>query len=316
MSHTMTKDAARQATRVKETGDCLQVTVSVPSAQRELLADFVTQRFVESVELLDNLKGDQAGVRFYVSPGSGLNFERELLEFSRRVFPGSAPPLVETEKVESTDWALRFRESVKAEIIDDTILVRPTWIDPGAGEGIETEIIIDPQMAFGTGSHETTRLCMRALKATVRPGYRVADIGCGSGILSILAAKLGAAHVIALDIDSLAIENCRENCALNDSDKVVEIQRGSVELLESDSAYDIVVCNIILSGLAPLLDSMLKATRAGGRLILSGLLTNDIDTIDEVLKNTDASGWEIMRDGEWLAVIVTAGTLSDDEACG
>ncbi len=310
----MIKNSAQLSARLNDTGECLQVTVTVPSAQRELLADFVTQRFAESVELLDDLSEDRAGVRFYVSATTDSNFEAELLEFSRRVSPGGPPPVVETETIASTDWALRFRESVKAEIIDDTILVRPTWVElsPDQRAGIETEIVIDPKMAFGTGSHETTRLCMRALKAIVRPGFSVADVGCGSGILSILAAKLGATHVLALDIDSLAIENCQENCALNETDKVIEIKRGSVELLDLDSGYDIVVANIILSGLLPALEKMLQATRAGGRLILSGLLINDIDTIDEALKNADASAWEIMRDGEWLGVIVTVGSRSGD----
>lgn len=292
--------------------DCLQVTVTSQSSERELLADFVTQRFAESVELLDNLDGDRAGVRFYMSITNDIDFEAQLAEFYRRVFPGSPAPLVETETIAATDWALRFRESIKAEIIDGTILVRPTWVEPGPDMrvNIETEIVIDPKMAFGTGSHETTRLCLKALKAVVRPGYRVADVGCGSGILSILAAKLGATHVLALDIDSLAIENCTENCALNETEKVVDIQRGSVELLDYDTGYDIVVANIILSGLLPALEKMAQATRVKGHLILSGMLINDIDTIDRALKNTNASGWEIVRNGEWLGVIVTMGVPS------
>lgn len=295
---------ADQSAQFADTDGCLQVTVSVPSSEREALADFVTQRVAESIELFDDVGGGMAAVRFYISDTAEMDFETELCEFSGRVFPKGPPPVVESVRVDPTDWVLRFRESVTEEIIDGTILVRPTWVKPGFREGIEAEIIIDPKMAFGTGSHETTRLCMCALKRFVRPGCRVADIGCGSGILSILAAKFGAGHVLALDIDSLAIENCRENCALNAVDNVVQIQRGSIELIDSDAAYDIVVANIILSGLLPLLDEMLGATRAGGCVILSGLLANDIDTIEGALRNSAAVDWEIMRDGEWLGVIV------------
>ncbi|MCH7879053.1 MAG: 50S ribosomal protein L11 methyltransferase [candidate division Zixibacteria bacterium] len=304
---------ADQSAQFAGTDGCLQVTVSVPASEREALADFVTQRLAESIELFDDVGGGLAAVRFYISDTAEMDYKTELCEFSGRVFPTGPPPVVETTRVDATDWVLRFRESVTAEIIDGTILVRPTWVVPDTRQraGIETEIIIDPKMAFGTGSHETTRLCMCALKRFVRPGCRVADVGCGSGILSILAAKLGAGHVLALDIDSLAIENCRENCALNAVDNVVRIQRGSVELLDSNAAYDIVVANIILSGLLPLLDEMLGATQTGGNVILSGLLTNDIDTIEGALRNSAAKSWEIMRDGEWIGVITTVGNRSD-----
>ncbi|MFQ5608056.1 MAG: 50S ribosomal protein L11 methyltransferase, partial [Candidatus Zixiibacteriota bacterium] len=229
-------------------------------------------------------------------------FETELGRFWAGVFPAAPAPAIETHPIAATDWLKQYRESVSPVVVDRTILVRPTWARPSDIEmaEIETEIIINPNLAFGTGSHESTQLCLKALKNSIAPGMRIADVGCGSGILSIYAAKAGGAFVTAIDIDSLAVENCLENIELNATPGAIEALNGSVELLRSDQSYDIVVTNMILSSMLPILEDMIEATVREGKLILSGLLVGDRDEIERALRSLGVSRWEVMRDGQWV----------------
>ena len=180
----------------------------------------------------------------------------------------------------------------------------PPWLaedlDPA------TTIVIEPAMAFGTGEHATTRGVVRLLQHVIRPGMRVADLGAGSAVLAIAAAKLGAGSVAAIEIDPDAIGNAEENVARNAvGDRVRVIEGDAAILLPLVAPVDIILANIISSVLLDLLPSLALALAEDGRAILSGILFTERDDMTRVVED---AGWRIIEedheDAWWSATIV------------
>lgn len=185
---------------------------------------------------------------------------------------GTAPPFT-VELVEDEDWVRRTQAQFKPLVFGDRLWVGPGWHEPPAGSPAAI-VRIDPGMAFGTGSHPSTRLMLEYLAGALRGGERVLDYGCGSGILAVAAAKLGASAVDAVDIDPQSVTTTLENAARNG----VEVRTTLPEQLVP-GVYDVVVANILaqpLILLAPLLAARLAP---GGRLALAGLLDSQADEV-------------------------------------
>lgn len=178
------------------------------------------------------------------------------------------------------DWETLWRRGLGPRRITPRLHVAPTWDIPEVGEG-EILIVLDPGMAFGTAEHATTRGCLRLLDSRVRAGDRIADIGSGSGILGIAAARLGAREVLAVEMDPLACEVAEENIAANGVQDRVRILVGEVQegdLLEG-GPYQGVVANIQRSVLLPLLSTLRRSLATGGWLILSGIQAEERDVV-------------------------------------
>ena len=212
---------------------------------------------------------------------------------------GCALPVFETCAVADQDWVRATQAQFAPIRIDEALWIVPSWCEAPRPEALN--IVLDPGLAFGTGAHPTTRLCLLWLIANVTPGVSVLDYGCGSGILAIAAAKLGAARVVGADIDSQAIRASAENAKAN----AVHAQFSQVDALRP-GAFARVVANILANPLQLLAPALAERTRAGGRIALSGILTGqaaavigayspwfDMDTIAA----NDASRW---RDGDWV----------------
>jgi len=183
---------------------------------------------------------------------------------------------VSVRRVVEEDWAEAWKEHFHIERFGERIVVVPSWraYDPAPGDAILT---LDPGMAFGTGQHETTRMCLEAIERMVRPGARVLDVGCGSGILSLAAAKLGAAGVVALDIDEMCVRVATENARANGVDGAVTVAQGSAGDawpfdFAADARFDVVVANIIARVIVELAPALVGALTPGGRLIVSGVI--------------------------------------------
>jgi ribosomal protein L11 methyltransferase len=279
-------------------------TITAQTNCSEQLADFITETFSCGLEFVDSAGNNSTTIRFYLAVSESSGAESHLQEFLHDShFDGAAQ--IELSEIEAQDWEEAYRRSVKAERVGDHVLVRPTWVTPTEDDldGIETEIVLDPKMAFGTGSHGTTRLCMLELHKLDCRGAAVADVGCGSGILAILAAKRWADAVLALDIDPIAVENSIENSELNNVADTVRSEVGSTEKL-AEHEYDIVVANIILGPLLELLPKLQAALKPGGHLILSGLLEADSDEIEAALLAQGLSGWRKNSLDEWRSYTV------------
>lgn len=207
------------------------------------------------------------------------------------------------------DWINNWKQFFKPLRLDDTIIIKPTWEElPDQREG-DVVIEIDPGTAFGTGSHETTRLCIAGLKEEIRPDTVMLDVGCGSGILSVIALKLGAGKTVMTDIDPRAVTAAEENMEVNHIDRdQYEVYGGNV-LDDMDFArslgehrYDLVAANILADVILPLIEIADLFLKEDGALVISGI----IDTKEqEVLDKLERYGFEAVKTRklkEWVSV--------------
>lgn len=209
----------------------------------------------------------------------------------------------EAEVVDDVDWKDRWKENFHPMKICDSIVVRPTWEEYEASPG-EKVIMIDPGMAFGTGSHETTRLCMQLLEKYAIEEDRAAsllDVGCGSGILSIGGAYLGFDRVLGIEIDSDAVDVARENAARNGVKDIVVIQQG--DLTEGvDFAADILVANLMADLVIRLAADCAAQLKPGGLFISSGILLEKRDEVEKAIREAGFTVVEVAEEGEWCAI--------------
>jgi ribosomal protein L11 methyltransferase len=203
------------------------------------------------------------------------------------------------------EWKDKWKEGFKAFRASDRVVVRPAWDTDDYTDKSEIVITIDPGMAFGTGTHETTAMCLAALERLVRPGVSVLDIGTGSGILAIAASMLGAARVTAVEYDADAAASASANFEINGVADRVELLEGDIrELAVSFAAYDVVVANIT-SGLIGRIAGILPTLIAhGGKLIVSGLLAEEGAQVGNTLAEAGFAVTSTEAKGEWLTLCV------------
>ena len=208
------------------------------------------------------------------------------------------------------DWLNNWKQYFHPFAIDD-VLIRPTWEEVPAEHAGKLVIAIDPGAAFGTGSHETTRLCVRAIRKYLKPGDRVLDVGTGSGILAILALKSGAAQALGTDLDPAAVSAARENAAVNGiPQEAFRVVQGNIlddpaVQEETGSGYDLAVANILAPVLLMLRTEIPRRLRPGGVFVMSGII--DDKEADVVAAFEADPVWEMLevcRDGEWSSVTV------------
>lgn len=208
---------------------------------------------------------------------------------------------VTLSNVKESDWANEWKKYYKPTKIGKKIVVKPSWEEYQQEEG-DLIIELDPGMAFGTGTHETTSMCIRELENYVDDTKTVFDIGCGSGILAIAAAKLGAKEVVAGDLDEVAVKVSKENCEINHVSDKVTVKHGSLfEVV--DSKADVIVANIIADIIKILAKDVSKFLNEDGVFISSGII---LAKIDEVCESLTENGFEIVkveRLGEWSAIV-------------
>ena len=212
------------------------------------------------------------------------------------------------EETEDQDWADRWKEFFHAFLIDDVAVV-PSWEKDTASVMGNYTFYIDPGMAFGTGTHETTRSCVKRLRRHVKAGDRVLDVGCGSGILGLLALKFGASSVVGTDLDPLAISTSlvnQEGNGLSEADfSVIEgnvIEDRELEESLGKGSFDIVTANILAEILVPLTPVAERLLKQGGLYIVSGILEGKKEMVADAM---EASGMELIgeeQDGEWLCL--------------
>lgn len=201
---------------------------------------------------------------------------------------------------EHGDWSELWKRGLEPRRIGERWLVTPSWCTPEVREG-ERVIVVDPGMAFGNAEHGTTRGCLRLLEHAVSPGEHLIDVGAGSAILSIAAALLGAASVVAVEADPLATPSARENVEANGVADRVEVreEKATVETLRRTGPRDGIVANIERGILTPLLPGFHGALREGGWLILSGILEGEWEGMLEAARATGFRLEQVDADGEW-----------------
>ena len=209
-------------------------------------------------------------------------------ELEQAALAASSDAVVSTAPLPDVDWSEQWKQGIHAQVLGG-LTVAPPWL---AGDlDPERSIVIEPGMAFGTGEHATTRGVIRLMQTVVRPGDRVADLGSGSAVLAIAAAKLGARYVAAIELDHDAIENAEQNVARNNvANRVVVVEGDASTLLALVAPVRVVTANIISSVLIELLPVIELSLDEDGRAILSGILAEEREMM---IRSLDDSGWRI-----------------------
>jgi ribosomal protein L11 methyltransferase len=287
----------------------IEVSDNVPITEAER-----KQLFIDILPELDEDDGS-AEISFYVDAEEDTKALLEkvnagLEELSSYVEIGSGK--ITISETDDQDWINNWKEFFKPFRVDDTIVIKPTWEELTDYREGDLIIEIDPGTSFGTGAHETTKLCIASLKQHRKPDSIILDAGSGSGILSIIAKKLGAKEVLGIDIDSNATNSAIENATVNK----LQIEEGNLSfvtgnIIEDDGIrtqigkekYDLVVANILADVIIPLSDVIGENLKTGGIFISSGIINMKEEAVKEGLLKNHFTILEVNKMGDWVSFV-------------
>jgi ribosomal protein L11 methyltransferase len=297
----------------------IEVAVEVAGIDAELAADLLRQACsggvaIEAPSRLDEsidayvLDGDAPAIVKGYLPADGesarvLNGMRLALQTAPLQ---RKPAWRDPVELEEREWRDSWKKYFGVQRFGERTVVVPSWIDYEA-KSRDVVIRIDPGMAFGTGQHPTTAMCLAALEQLVTGGESVLDLGCGSGILAIAAAKFEAARVVALDNDPQAVKASSENVRENGVDDVVAVREGSLGENANEEQFDIVVANISSITLQRLAPAIAASLAPGGRLIASGFLEDAVEALKDAFRAAGLTVQRVDEVGVWRSIVARSG---------
>jgi ribosomal protein L11 methyltransferase len=208
--------------------------------------------------------------------------------------------IVTKREVSDEDWATAWKKYYKPVKIGEKVVIKPTWEEYSVKAG-EVIVELDPGMAFGTGTHETTIMCVKLIEKYVKKGSIVFDVGCGSGILGITAAKLDAGRVICVDIDEVCCKVSRENAEVNKVEDKLDIRCGNLLEVVADKA-DVIIANIIADIIISFSEDAMGFLNKGGIFISSGIIRDRVNDVLIKLRKEGFNILEVLEMGEWCAI--------------
>lgn len=282
--------------------DCKGVAIEDPNDILEREQGPLTWDFAD-INVLEH-KGKVAVVKAYFSEEDNINeiltYINEKMDELKELGINTGLAKVESEKMFEEDWANNWKKYYKPTKVGQKIVVKPIW-EEYQEQGDEKVIELDPGMAFGTGTHETTRMCIQSLEEYVKADSTVFDVGCGSGILAIAAAKLGAKMAVGVDLDPVAVESAKENVGYNNLDNIQILYGNLVEVI--DGKAEIVVANIIAEVICILTEDVKRVLKDNGYFITSGIIHDRVEMVTKKLEETGFEVIEINKDGEWNCIV-------------
>ena len=282
--------------------DCKGVAIEDPNDIVEREQGPLTWDFAD-INVLEH-KGKVAVVKAYFSEEDNideiLKYINEKMNELKELGIDTGVAKVESEKMFEEDWANNWKKYYKPTKVGEKIVVKPIWEEYDA-QGEELVVELDPGMAFGTGTHETTRMCIQSLEKYVKEDSTVFDVGCGSGILAIAAAKLGSKMAVGVDLDPVAVESAKENVGYNNLENIQILYGNLVEVI--DRKADIVVANIIAEVICILTEDVKRVLKDNGYFITSGIIHDRVDMVTKKLEETGFEVIEINKDGEWNCIV-------------
>ncbi len=322
-----------------------KITISTTIDAQDLMSAMLYDLGISGVELINNEsiteeekkamfidilpevdeEDKMAQLIFYIEKGQNLqctlrDVKQGIDDLRGKVDVGSGDVDVTVTKDE--DWANNWKEHFKAFKVADDIIIKPTWVTLDNNKVNHNDLIveIDPEMAFGTGAHETTKLAIKGIREYLNPGQKVLDLGCGSGILSIISKKLGASNIVGTDIDANAVKTARKNVRVNEvSPEDVSFLIGNVLDLEEAKEkeldkkiglmkYDIVVANILTEVILDLAKIVGKYMKKGGYFISSGILYTQSDKVEAEIKSNGFEIIEVNQMNDWVSIVARKDT--------
>ncbi len=310
-----------------------KLTLSTMAEAVDLVSNMLSELGIEGIEIIDNVpiteqekkamfidilpeldtEDKTALVSFYLEEDGNIretldNIRAGLKELAEFTDIGSG--LIEISETEDADWINNWKAYFKPFRIDETIVIKPTWEKLEDVRETDLVIEIDPGTAFGTGAHETTKLCILGIKKYGKTGMKLLDVGCGSGILSIIGAKLGAGEVLGTDIDPNAVKAAYENAEVNHiSHKTLSILSGDIitdtglQQKAGFERYDMAVANILADIIIPLSAEIGKHIKPGGIFISSGIINTKKEAVKAAVLNNGFKILEINEMGDWVSIV-------------
>ena len=289
----------------------LEVSIQVNGEAAEAVAEVLSRYAPQGVAFdlgVDDSVPDSTGsnpvtVKAYLTVDKDINERRHKVEAGlghlRHIWPVIPEPAFKS--VQDQDWTALWKEQIPVLHLGQRMVIKPSW-RPYTPAPDELILEMDPGMAFGTGLHPSTQLCVLATEGLVRPNAEVLDLGTGTGILAMTAARLGAGHILAVDNDEDAIIAARHNADANQLSDRIDLVHGSLE--DVTAAYDLVLANI----LAPIIIRMAKSgladrVRHGGTLVVSGILEEQADDVAAALEATGLQVTERRQQEKWIALV-------------
>ena len=275
----------------------IELSVEGDSTLREMLVGILSQTGFEG------FWEDEASLKCYMRKERWSEPLREETERIIRMITranSSPAPRITVHFTEDQNWNASWEKTIRPIRITDSLLITPSWHEVQSVDG-QIVLVIDPKMSFGTGYHETTRLSLRLLERLLRPSMRVLDVGTGTGVLAIAAAKLGATSVTGIDIDEWAFMNAVENVERNSVADRVRIHQTPIGSV-TGPAFDLIVANIQLDVIVGLLGDMVSRLTVSGTLILSGLFQADKPALSQILAGHELSIGDELTENEWIAI--------------
>lgn len=261
--------------------------------------------YVDILDKTNQLECNTASIYFYISENEYNEHFTEkiknlLIHVKNYVAIGEGS--IQINKVNEEDWAENWKKYFKPFKVDENIIIKPTWESYTNIQAEDIIIEIDPGMAFGTGTHETTSLCISMLKKYLKSGYNVYDIGCGSGILGIVASKLGASDIICTDIDANAIKVANENITVNNVQDNVKVKQGNLAETLTEKV-DIVVANILADVIITLTKEIKNYLKINSIFITSGIILERVEDVKRAIEKENMKILEIKTKGEWAVIV-------------
>jgi ribosomal protein L11 methyltransferase len=283
----------------------LEVSVEVDHETAEAVAEVLSRYAHRGVVIEGGPDGWQTGpvmVRGYLPADDELWSQKKRIEEGLWHLGQIRPiPDPSFRPVAEQDWAETWKKRLEVLRIGERLVIRPSWLDYDA-KPADVVVQLDPGMAFGTGLHPTTQLCLCALERFVQPGMQVLDLGTGSGILAVAAVKLGAGRVLALDSDQQAVKVARANVVDNDVAGRVSVRRGS--LADVSGTFDLVVVNILARVIVEMVEEGLsERLRPDGILVTAGIIAETADSVAMAFERGNFRLVERRQRGDWVSLL-------------
>lgn len=211
---------------------------------------------------------------------------------------------IEIARINDEDWSEAWKQYYKPIRVSNRFTITPTWENYSKRHDDELVITLDPGMAFGTGTHATTTLCIRALEKYLEQGDNVIDVGTGTGVLSIAAALLGAKRVYAYDLDSVAVQSAKGNIEINGVSSQIEVSEGHL-LDQVEQSADVIVANLLAPLIIQLVDDLPKKLKKSGRFIASGVIKSQLHEVKNAIESIGLIVDDVMIQDDWVALVAT-----------